>query len=168
METKMKVLLDKLSSYNIFNYLFPGILFSILADKLTSYTIIQPDLILGVFLYYFIGLLVSRVGSLLVEPVLKKIGFIKFAPYQDFVSASKKDNKLELLSEANNMYRTFVSLFLCLLLLKFYSYLSGKYLLMQDWQTEILVTFLLGIFLFSYRKQTQSITKRISTWVSKE
>jgi len=164
----MKELLDKLSSYNIFNYLLPGVLFSVLADKLTSYTIIQSEIVLGVFLYYLIGLLVSRVGSLLVEPALKKIGFIKFVPYQDFVSAEKTDSKLELLSEVNNMYRTFVSLFLCLIFLKVFNYLSNKYLLIQNWQIEILVTILLGLFLFSYRKQTEYITKRISTWTNKE
>ena len=67
----MKELLDKLSSYNIFNYLLPGILFSVLASKTTELNLIQIDIILGVFVYYFIGLIISRIGSLIIEPILK-------------------------------------------------------------------------------------------------
>lgn len=164
----MKDLLDKLSSYNIFNYLLPGVLFSVIADKITAYHIIQPNIILGVFLYYFIGLLISRIGSLVIEPVLKYIGFVSFASYSDFVAASKDDSKLELLSEVNNMYRTFISLSLCLILIKVFEQLSNKIQFFKDWQVEIFIVSLLGLFLFSYKKQTAYITKRISTWKSKD
>ena len=67
----MKELLDKLSSYNLFNYLFPGILFVTIAKETTSLDLLQENIITGVFLYYFIGLVISRVGSLLIEPLLK-------------------------------------------------------------------------------------------------
>jgi len=107
----MKEIIEKLSSYNIFNYLLPGIVFSILTSKFTSTNLIFDNLIIGAFLYYFIGLVISRVGSVIIEPLLKRIKFLKFADYKDFVSVSKTDNKLEILSEANNMYRTFVSMF---------------------------------------------------------
>jgi len=69
----MKDLLDKLSSYDIFNYLLPGVIFAVLAEKLTSFSFIKKDIILGVFLYYFIGLVISRIGSLFIEQFLKKL-----------------------------------------------------------------------------------------------
>lgn len=90
----MSELFAKLSSYNIFNYLLPGVLFVALADTWTSYTFAQSDLLLAAFVYYFIGMVISRVGSILVEPVLKKAGFLKFAKYADFVRASSKDVKI--------------------------------------------------------------------------
>ena len=68
----MKELIDKLSTYNIFNYLFPGVLFAYILSKVSSYDLIQKDLVTGVFLYYFIGLVISRIGSLFIEPFLKK------------------------------------------------------------------------------------------------
>lgn len=37
----MKDLLDKLSSYNIFNYLLPGIIFTALVEMLTSIKLIN-------------------------------------------------------------------------------------------------------------------------------
>lgn len=159
----MKELLDKLSSYNIFNYLLPGILFSVLASKTTELNLIQIDIILGVFVYYFIGLIISRIGSLIIEPILKKINFVKFADYNDFVKVSAKDKKLEVLSESNNMYRTFIATFLLLALLKLYFLLANKWLFISDWSVWILIVLLITMFLFSYRKQTNYITSRINS-----
>lgn len=157
----MKDLLDKLSSYNIFNYLLPGILFVVLAKAFTSFSFVQQDLILGVFLYYFIGLVISRIGSLVIEPLLKLCSFIQFREYRDFVTASSADPKIELLSEVNNTYRTMSSLFLLLLLIMGYDRLSAVLPVADEWRDVILLVALLALFLFSYRKQTSYITKRI-------
>ena len=116
----MKYFLEKLSSYNIFNYLLPGVLFVGIAEKLTSYSFIHDNLLIGLFLYYFMGLIISRIGSLIVEPVLKFIKFIRFEGYKDYAVASKLDPKVSLLSEQNNMYRTLCSLFIVLILFKIY------------------------------------------------
>lgn len=159
----MKDLLDKLSSYNIFNYLLPGIIFVVLCKALTSFSFVQQDIILGVFLYYFIGLIISRIGSLVIEPFLKWVKFVRFASYSDFVSASKADDKLDILSESNNMYRTFCSLFFLLIFVKMYEQVSSTFPVVGDWNAEILIVGLLLLFCFSYRKQTQYITKRIET-----
>ena len=157
----MKDILSKLSSYNLFNYLLPGIIFVILASEFTHYSFIQQDIVIGVFLYYFIGLVISRFGSLVIEPLLKYLSFLKFADYKDFVAVSKKDEKIELLSEVNNTYRTLSSLFTLLLLLKLYEKIEGRFPVLQEWDALVLVVLLLVLFLLSYRKQTSYITKRI-------
>lgn len=157
----MKEIIEKLSSYNIFNYLLPGIVFSILTSKFTSTNLIFDNLVIGAFLYYFIGLVISRVGSVIIEPLLKRIKFLKFADYKDFVSVSKTDNKLEILSEANNMYRTFVSMFSILFLIIGFQRLSEFFIIFKNNQDLILLAVLFVLFLFSYRKQTDYITKRI-------
>lgn len=159
----MKDLLEKLSSYNLFNYLFPGVVFAVILKGITSYLLLQENLILGFFVYYFIGLVISRFGSLVIEPFLRKLSFLKFVDYKDFVSASKKDEKLELSSEVNNIYRTLCSMFILLILLKFYEWIEIQFSILKDWSNCILITLLLFMFLFSYRKQTQYITKRIRT-----
>lgn len=157
----MKDIFNKLSSYNLFNYLLPGIIFVVLASEVTQYYFIQQDIVIGMFLYYFIGLVISRFGSLVIEPLLKYISFLKFADYKDFVAASKKDEKLELLSEVNNTYRTICSLFFLLLLLKLYEEIESKFPILKEWNVIIFVVLLLAMFLFSYRKQTGYIIKRI-------
>ena len=124
----MKELLDKLSSYNIFNYLLPGTLFALVAERITDIRIIQSDIVIGLFLYYFIGLVISRVGSLVLEPLMRRVSFVKYAPYKDFVSVSARDPKLEILSETNNMYRTLCALFFTLVVLTILERLVGAYL----------------------------------------
>ena len=59
----MKEFFDKLAPYHIFNYLLPGTLFVILAEKFVNYNFYQSDIILGLLLYYFIGLAISRIGT---------------------------------------------------------------------------------------------------------
>lgn len=157
----MKDFMDKLSSYNLFNYLLPGILFAAFAERLTSHHIIQANIIITLFLCYFVGLCVSRIGSLIIEPILKATSFVRFAPYSEFVKASQKDTKLEILSEANNTYRTLLSLFVSLLLLTLFD--AGMQLLKVSHRasTIVLCVLLALLFAWSYRKQTIYITNRI-------
>lgn len=157
----MSDFLNKLSSYNFFNYLLPGILFVVIANEFTSYSFLQSDIVIGVFVYYFIGLVISRFGSLLIEPTLKKIEFLKFSDYKDFVSASKQDPKIEMFSEVNNMYRTISAMLVLLLVLKFYQWATAKLVWLAHWNLYVLLILLLILFLYSYRKQTQYIVKRI-------
>ena len=158
----MKEIIDRLTSYNIFNYLLPGTIFIGLGDTLTSYSLIQDNILIALFLYYFIGLIISKIGSLTLEPLLKWIKFVKFAPYEDFVKASKLDPKIEIFSEQNNMYRSLCMLSIALILLKIYDLATGSGL--PD-NAVIIFIFLIGLlvlFLLSYKKQTEKyIVKRV-------
>ena len=157
----MKDLLDKLTTYNIFNYLLPGVLFVVIAKALTDYDLIQENNLLGAFLYYFVGMTVSRFGSVIIEPILRKIKFLEFREYKDFVNASKKDVKIELLSEVNNTYRTLISMLFLLLLLKLYNVLA-VFFQIENTISFIALTILISIlYLFSYRKQTNFVVIRI-------
>ncbi len=157
----MKELLDKISSYNLFNYLLPGVVYAVIMEHWTDMTLIQENLLASAFLLYFIGLVISRLGSLIIEPILKKIGFVKLADYSDFVQVEKDDKKLEILSEANNMYRTLISLFLMILASKAYLMIAEKNSFQGQTNMWVTSIFLFILFLFSYRKQTSYITKRI-------
>lgn len=159
---KMKELLDKLSSYNLFNYLFPGVVFVAILDKVSSYHLVQKDIVIGVFLYYFIGLIISRVGSIVIEPILKKLKFLEFSDYAEYVKASQKDVSLATLSETNNMYRTLCSMFFCLAVTIFFEHITPNFLWLQTWWSEVLVVALFSLFVLSYRKQTAYISKRVN------
>lgn len=158
----MKDILQKLSTYNIFNYLLPGIVFVALLRQYTSFDLIVDELFIGAFLYYFVGLVISRIGSLLIEPILRKSGIVKFSDYSKFVSASKKDEKIELFSEINNMYRTFISMLLILIFAVTYENI-GFIMALNETLKSIIGLFLLALlFLLSYKKQTEYINKRIN------
>ncbi len=157
----MEKVIDKISTYNLLNYLLPGVLFVVLAKSFLFVDLTQGDIVLDVFVYYFVGLVVSRFGSLVIETLLKKVRFLKFAKHEDFVAVSKNDPKLELLSQENNVYRTFISMFVLLLLSKLYLHIRIVYPHLQNWDFYILISPLLIMFLYSYRKQTMYIFNRI-------
>jgi len=156
----MKDFLDKLSAYDIFNYLMPGIAFAVLAANITSVNLIQSDIVIGVFVYYFIGLIISRVGSLIIEPVLKWAHFIETYGYKEYADKAKNDPFLDTLLRVNNMYRTICSMSIFLLLLKVYDIIvrkadSGPY-------TYFVIPGLFFIlFIFAVKKQTGYIRKRL-------
>jgi len=159
----MKELLDKLSSYNIFNNLFPGIIFAYFYDALMGPSLIQKDLIIGVFLYYFLGLIISRIGSLVIEPVMKFLRIVQFASYSKYISATKSDPKIELLLESNNMYRTFSAVFVLLFFIKGYTALGVNIPFVEVHFKIILIFAVLILFLISYRKQVAYIKKRVES-----
>ncbi len=157
----MKEIVDKISSYNLFNYLFPGIIFVIFLREFTSYNLIKEDFFIGAFLYYFIGLVISRFGSIIISQALKYLKFIKFTNYSDFIFACDKDQKIELFSEINNMYRTIISLLVLLLFAKLYEKLSNWLHISEPISYILLILALLILFLFSYKKQTDFVVKRV-------
>ena len=157
----MNELLNKISSYNLFNYLLPGIIFTVLTSDIIHYPIGQRDVVTTSFFYYFVGLVISRFGSLIIEPLLKRLSFTKFAEYNKFLDASRKDPQIAVLSEANNTYRTLCSLFSLLLILKLYLRVQSRFIFLKDWDATALILLLLLMFLFSYKKQTSYITRRV-------
>jgi hypothetical protein len=159
----MKEIINKISSYNLFNVLLPGIIFIVFLEEFTQYSIIRDSIIINLFIFYFVGILISRFGSLLVEPLFKKIKLIKFSNYDDFVKYSKIDKKINILSETNNMYRTFISTFILILILKIYEFFENKFLFVKEYNSYILIIILLTIFICAYRKQINYINKRIKT-----
>ena len=157
----MKDLINKITPYNLFNYLLPGVLFVVIIEELTIYSVITDNMVLAAFICYFVGMVISRVGSLIVEAPLKKVGFLKFKNYKDFVTASKKDARLDTLSEQNNTYRTLIAMLIMVGVTKGYEWLGTKFEFLEEWKLLIVFMLLLILFLAAYRKQTNYITQRI-------
>jgi len=158
----MADIINKLSSYNIFNNLLPGTLFAGIGSQISSYSFVETNLLIAPFLYYFYGLVISRIGSLVIEPLLKKLGFLKFASYENYVAASHEDASLDRLSEVNNMYRTLCSLLLFLCAVPIFDCINQAYPAIGSAAPYFGGLGLLVLFLFSYRKQTNYISKRVS------
>ena len=156
----MKDFIEKITEYDLFNHLFPGVVFCVLADYYTSFTFTHENIIIAFFIFYFVGLVLSRLGSLVMEPLLKKIKFVEFASYEDFVNASIVDNKLDALSQTNNVYRTMASTFVGLLLLKFVDHLMTWFEIPASIITSLFFIVLATVFIVSYRKQTTYIKNR--------
>lgn len=178
MEEILKTIMTKLSSYNIFNYLFPGALFCLLSKYcIIGYDLFNSSWIENIIICYFVGMVLSRIGSLLVEPILKSISYknkrtnqkvrlLNCATYSDFKKAREQDNTIDVFSEVNNMYRTLIATFFVLIVLKIFISLFGG----QNFQTiincsdtvlYILFLALIILFVFSYAKQTKYIAESV-------
>lgn len=163
-------IIEKISRYNLFNYLLPGILFIVFAPRFYGQNLIiffNQNLIVSLFLSYFIGMIISRLGSMIIELILKKIKFVSFSKHSDFLEASKLDDKIEVLSEENNVYRTLVSLFFILLFLYWLiPFIQEKQLAFNHLYLIIFILCLV-LFIFSYRKQVNYINSRINKVLNK-
>ncbi|HBN04355.1 MAG TPA: hypothetical protein DD434_01005 [Bacteroidales bacterium] len=126
------------------------------------------SLVENLFVYYFIGIVVSRFGSVVVEPICKKLKIITFMPYDNFVLASYKDPKVDILSETNNTYRTFLSLFIVYGIFIIWNALIRDCLFIKRWQNLFLCMALIILFALSYNKQINYINRRIKVTIENE
>jgi hypothetical protein len=154
-------LLDKISSYDFLNYLLPGSIFCVLLKHLVGYDIIAFSMIENFLICYFVGLVISRFGSLVIKEVMKKVGFFVEVKYKDFLAAEKVDPKLTVLNAVNNMFCSFASAMSLLLLAYLVKYIAIIATIVTNHFGLIVVVLLLVLFLFSIRKQTAFIKKRV-------
>lgn len=178
MDNISNIFIEKISSYNIFNYLFPGVVFCNLVDLMTRFDFKIDNFLVELFMYYFVGMIISRIGSLFVEKALKKIEFdgkkfLIFADYKDYIDACKDDSKIEILSEVNNTYRTIVAAFISFGAVLIYDKFIYDNLEKNCSCANEIIAVLVGIFVFivfiiSYKKQTDYIRKRVEKYLQKE
>jgi len=154
-------ILSKISSYNIFNYLFPGAVFTVIADRLDLLPAPDDNIIEQLLWYYFVGLVISRVGSVLLEPALRKIGFVKYSDYASYLRACTSDPKMDVMVEVANTYRTLAAAFGLLIATGVTVWVVKTVGLAPKWQDYSAIVLLLALFLASLRKQVDFVTKRV-------
>ena len=152
----MNEILEKPSPYNIFNYLFPGAVFSILADRLG--VLDSPDDIVEQILwYYFAGMVIRRVGSVILEPILRRASFVKYSDYDKYLSACASDPKLEVMVEVSNTCRTLFTAFAILLLSVLLNGIAEVTGIPLPWCTSAT---LCAVSVF-FKKQSDYVAKRV-------
>ena len=73
MEELVRCAIGKISTYHILNYFSPGIIFCWLIDKVTRISISTGVIWKDVFIYYSVGMTISRIGSVYIEAALRSI-----------------------------------------------------------------------------------------------
>lgn len=182
MENSIQKLTEKITSYNIFNNLLPGIVFCYLIERFSNITLTTNKLLEDFFIYYFIGIVISRIGSLFIKWFLEKIGIVQPkspilnpTSYENYIEASKSDSFLKILNETNNTYRTLIALFTSILAIVLYEHLLSDTLHtlitikfglnMKIVLLIILCAFLIFLFTLSYKKQSQFIESRVTHYI---
>jgi hypothetical protein len=157
----MNELLAKLTSYNIFNNLVPGALYCLAAKWLRIIDLTSTDVATNLLTYYLVGMALSRIGSLIIEPAMKRLNLISYSEYANFVRAAAKDPKVDILVETNNTYRSVSAALICLALGYLLTWIPAPVEIGPEWQKLGVVTALALLFTASYAKQTGYIKARV-------
>ena len=165
MEKAFEKIIEKISTYNIFNFILPGAVFAYISRELLNKNFLMNSWIENIIICYFIGMILSRIGSLIIEPILHKFK-VKYKPYSEYVEASKDDSTIPILLETNNMYRTFIVVFGGLAFYKAYLYLEqfimrNNSTVFNEIKQFIFLIALTVLFIASFVKQTGFIRSRI-------
>lgn len=159
----MKNIIEKLGSYQLLTNLLPGAFFVLALKFFFELSLPTENYGEDIAVYYFFGLVINRIGSLVVEPILKKISFVKFASYSDFSKAAKSDSKIDTLSEVNNYTRSLLTCVLLIPVIRLLQLLSSKWTWFALNWVWVAIALLIVLFLFAYRKQTNYVRKRVET-----
>lgn len=156
----MEQLINKITSYHIFNNFFPGILLSTFVAWLFGFSVFDQNPVFLFFAFYFIGMIISRVGSLFLEPIVRRV--IKWSKYDKFVKAEKNDSKVSVLLQEANTYRSVSSMVLLSIIAAIVRFFIGKPISTTTMTfTLIALTFTTLLFIFSYYKQCKFINERM-------
>ena len=156
MTMTLKDIFEKISSYNILNYLIPGAIFWYLCPILCGVTLPVDNMVGELVGFYFVGMIIYSIGSMLIEPIYLKIHIVQFEAYSQYIAASNADPKLISLSESNNTFRTMIALCISLVITKLY------FEYFPDLNSWWIIFILFLVFSFAYIKRTLYIKSRIS------
>lgn len=168
MEEILKQVVEKISSYNIFNNLYPGVLFIYLLKFIFEINLLSDNWLDILVVCYFAGMVLSRIGSIIIEPILQRIKLIRYTPYSDYVKACCIEPVVYTLSEVNNTYRTVLSTFICIFACKLGITINEKCLefgitFLQENKDYLFLIFMILLFTGSYVKQSDYVRKRIES-----
>lgn len=156
----MNNVIEKLGTYQIMTNLLPGAFFGMALRFFFELSLQTENFGEEILVYYFMGFVINRIGSLIVKPILEKMKFIQEAPYPDYLKAVKVDAKLDILSETNNYFRSTLTCFILLPIVGLIRMLIAHIGWIDRWWKGFAMAFLIVLFLFSYRKQTDIVKRR--------
>lgn len=157
----MEKIIEKISNYHIFNHLVPGILFIIISDYTLGTNIYSDDIIYLFFISYFIGIAISRIGSLIVANVLYLFTKENGEDYKKYINACEKDSKIDILIQDKNMYRNICTMLILILLIKVISIINFNINISRDLKIIIVLCLMIILFAISFLKQNKYISSRI-------
>lgn len=148
---------DKITSYDLITSLIPGA-FLVEAFRASGIPFVEAShLATWLLLAYALGILCNRIGSLVLEPRLRK----RAHTYADYVTASKTDDRLEALVEKATFYRTMLTAGLVYLLGLGLFHISGDWISQARYAIPLSAIGAMALFYLSYVKQEDYISKRV-------
>lgn len=163
----MDKIIETLNPYDIITSLIPGIVFCQFTDWFYGTVLVTDDTASLLISGYIFGQLISRVGSLIVEPVCKITKIIVMAPYNEWLEAKRLDNEISSITEKSTVFRSWVSLALIQIIMPYIVNLNDSVIMFGYWNFFILQLVALVFLLLAYRKQVAYARKRVCKALSR-
>ena len=167
---RLNTVITKLGTYHILANLIPGAFFGFALDFLFGITLPLGNVGEYIVGYYFVGLIIGRISSLVTKRVFTRekgakktlpTQFIEYAPYSEYMAAEESTQKLTALSDMNECYRALLtSVWMLPVVYGFYSLAQKWSWLSRHWMW-VAIVLLFGLFLWSYKEQTKYIRRRV-------
>lgn len=156
----MDEIIKKVLAYDLLNALIPGMVLVFFLKVFNYLELEECEAFFLLALSYLLGLVASRVGSLIVEPMAKKIGWIQH-DYEHYIKAEKHDDKIIRLMTVANMYRTLTGSVIVLTIIALGSLVPAgcRFLLHVFYGIACFV-----IFLFGWIKQERYVLQRVNLY----
>ncbi len=153
---------DKLDAYNLIANLVPGAAL-VYALHFSGFPAPDPEKI-GAFLLtaFVVGVATNRLGSLVLDPILRRVGFLHKKDYQAFLGSEKEDAKLETLVANSGLYRTFVTAGLVYLILLATNWVLAAVGIEGRIVFIPVIALAMVIFLFAFQKEDNYIRIRMN------
>jgi hypothetical protein len=150
---------DKLDAYNLVANLVPGAALTY-ALHFSKFPTPSPGHIGAFLLVAFVaGVTANRLGSLILDPLLRRLKFLKPKDYRSFLVREKEDDKLDALVANSGLYQSFFTAG-AIYLLALLSSAAAAYLTKQGLLTALVICGML-VFLFALKNEDGYIHSRI-------
>ena len=150
---------EKIDKYNLFTNIIPG--FLLLIFNMYYFEIGRLGVMEELIISYFVGLTLSRIGSIFVAEILFKLTAEKGESYKEYINACEKDKKIDTLLQTRNTYRTICAM----LLVAFLEIITSKVLKLisipNDIMILIIISLLIIIYAISFCKNNKYIAERV-------
>ena len=139
----LKSLSEKLSAYQLFNFIYPGAVFL----GILSYKGVQLGMLKEIWWFllasYFLVMTISRFGSIVIESICLKFGWIEKYDIKRYADNIAENSFTAILLELTNIYRTICSMGILLFLCTIFKYQQDDKCCMLF--VEVLFVLLFGI-----------------------
>ena len=154
----METIIEKLEEYEIVISLIPGYFFLWLLKHYVGIDMPLENVLQETIAAYVTGVVIGRIGSIVISKFLRTLKFIEFANYKDYVMASKNDSRIQTLLMNANFYRNILSTVSLIFVLKIATALGINLEILK----HIVLAIVLIIFLLAFRKEERNITGRVN------
>lgn len=154
----LKMIAEKLSTYRFFNFIIPG---AVLIGFVKFHHIMEiPSVSIWWFLLlcYFCGIVLSRIGSVVIEEPMKCMGLISSYSVNTYITKQKDNALICTMLELANSYRTISAMVLVILCMTIIAFpCEGRTI----WYVVVEIL-LLVLFIISFYKQHKYFIRSLS------